>query len=210
MLTFVGIGPGDPELVTLKAARVIREADAVAIPDTGTGRSLVREILGDLLDGKPVLRLPMPMRGKREDWKTAHEAAAERILEWLKTYPNIAYPVLGDPGIYATSSYLMRLIEEKHPCAVIPGIPTMCAAAARLGIPLCEQGETLTVNDDGTLPEGTVVSMKASRKLDALRAAVNGRKAYLVQELGLPNELVTELKEDTEIPVSYFTTVIVK
>ena len=80
MITFVGVGPGDPELVTRKAVGLLRECDGVAQPDTGLGKSAVMGIIGDLVRDKPVLSLPMPMCGGREDWIQAHERAAETLL----------------------------------------------------------------------------------------------------------------------------------
>ena len=214
MLYFVGIGPGDPELLTLKAARLIREADAIAYADTGTGSSAVMNILGDLLADKPLFPLSIPMKGRRNEWRDAHALAAERLLDLLKEYPNIAYPVLGDPGIYASSSYLMGLVEQKHPCAMTPGITTMCAAAAELGIPLCEQGESLTVLDSFEpgmqLPEGNAVIMKSGRRLSELKSAVQDREAFAVRNLGMANAWQGRLDEIDEEDYSYFTTVIVK
>ena len=174
MLTFVGVGPGDPELVTLKAIRVLRAADAVAYADSGRGGSAAMDIVAPYIEGKPRCPLAMPMRGGREDWAEAHRAAAETLLDWLDRYERVAYPVLGDPGLYATSSYLMRRIAPKHPCAVVPGISAVNAMAACLGVPLVEQGEALTILDrvdpEKPFPEGNVVVMKCAKHLDALRA----------------------------------------
>lgn len=208
MLRFIGIGPGDPELVTLKAARLLREADAIALPDRGAARSIV----GAWIEGKPVLELALPMRGSRADWEAAHAKAAARLLEWLDRYPVMAFPVLGDPGIYATSSYLCRRIRPYHPCEIVPGVPAMCAAAAALGVPLCEQGERLTVTDhlDGALPSGNVVAMKAGKSLTELRAATEGREAYVARNLGMPGEWLGALADLPEDGASYFTTAILK
>lgn len=214
MLYFVGIGPGDPELVTVKAARLVGEADAIAYADTGMGSSAVESILGDRLAGKTLCPVSIPMRGSRADWLEAHRRAAERLLALLEEYPTMVYPVLGDPGVYASSSYLMRLVSQKHPCRVVPGITTMCAAAAELGVPLCEQAERLTILDSfepgEPLPEGNAVIMKSGRRLAALKEAAAGREAYAVRNLGMDNAFMGRLEDIPEDDYSYFTTVIVK
>lgn len=214
MLYFVGIGPGDPELLTVKAARLVREADAIAYADTGMGSSAVERILGERMAGKPLYPVHIPMRGNRADWLEAHRRAAERLLALLEEHPAMVYPVLGDPGVYASSSYLMRLVSQKHPCRVVPGITTMCAAAAELGVPLCEQGEGLTILDsfapDEPLPGGNAVIMKSGRQLAALKAAAAGREAYAVRNLGMENAFAGSLQDIPEDGYSYFTTVIVK
>ena len=209
MLTFIGVGPGDPELMTLKAARLIREADAVALSDKGAALRIV----GDLIEGKPILELNLPMRGGRADWEEAHEQAAAQLLDWLEIYENVAFPVLGDPGIYATGSYLLRRVQFRHPCAVVPGVPAMCAAAAALGVPLCEKGETLTVLDHfaegAALPEGGSVVMKAGGCLDALRWAASGREVSVVRNLGMEGEWLGSLADVPDDGRFYFTTAIV-
>ena len=209
MLTFIGIGPGDPELLTLKAARLIREADAVALSDKG----VALRVIGDLIEGKPLLKLNLPMRGDRADWESAHESAAIQILDWLERYPNVVFPVLGDPGIYATSSYLLHHVRPHHPCTVIPGVPAMCAAAAALSISLCEKGESLTVLDhyeEGkVLPEDNCVIMKAGNCLDALRCVAVNRAVYIACDLGMESEWLGML---AQMPIgyqTYFTTAII-
>ena len=210
MLRFIGIGPGDSELMTLKAARLLREADAVALPDRGAALKIV----APWIEGKPLLKLDLPMKGGRADWRRHHELAARQLLEWLKAYENIAFPVLGDPGIYATSSYLYRLVKGAHPCEIVPGVPAMCAAAAKLGVPLCEQGETLTVLDrfEGgrALPEGNAVVMKSGKRMGELRAAAGGREAYVARNLGMEGEWLGPLDDAPAMDGFYFTTTIVR
>lgn len=211
MLYFVGVGPGDPELITMKAARILREADAIALPDSGRD-SVVWKIAGQWMENKPLCRLMMPMQGVREDWERAHARAAEQLLQWLDEYTCIAYPVLGDPGVYASSSYLLKKIAPLHPCRVIPGVPAMCAAAAELQLPLCEQGERLTVIDhpEDELPEGNLVVMKGGRKLSSIAAAAQGREGYVVCNLGMDSMRLCRLDEIADLPSSYFTTVLLK
>lgn len=210
MLTFVGVGPGDPELLTLKAVRILNEADAIALPDKGAALRIVERYIGD----KPVLRLNLPMHGNREDWLQAHQSAANLLLEWLERYSNIAYPVLGDPGIYASSSYLMKLVQARQNCSVVPGIPAMCAAAAKLKISLCEQRERLTVLDSfaqgSALPEGNVVVMKGGKQVSALKDAAGARESYAVRNLGMENEWYGPLESLPDEAYSYFTTVLIR
>ena len=210
MLIFIGVGPGDPELITLKAARLMREADAVALPDRGVAMKIVEE----WIQGKPILKLNLPMRGGRDAWEQAHVRAAEELLAWLEKYPTVVFPVLGDPGIYATSSYLFRRIQALHPCVIVPGIPAMCAAAAKLGLPLCEKGESLTVldsfDDECELPAGNVVVMKSAKRMDVLSNATQNREAYLVRNLGMNGEWTGKLSDAPDMEPFYFTTTIIK
>ena len=214
MLIFVGVGPGDPELMTLKAARIIREAPAIAIPDTGLGDSAVLKIAGDLIGDKPLIRLYMPMRGTRAEWAESHAEAVAELKKALDKYGTVAYPVLGDPSIYATSSYLMRLLQPEYECEVIPGIPAMCAAAAQLKVPLCEQRESLTVldafADDDELPKSNAVVMKSGKRLNSLKEKCAEREAYAIRNCGMDHEWLGPLADIPEDGYSYFTTVIVK
>ena len=218
MLYFVGVGPGDPDLITLKAARILENADAIAIPDSGKD-SMVWKIAGKWMEGKPLCRIPMPMKGKRTDWEKAHRQAAEILLEWLQRYDTIAYPVLGDPGIYASGSYLLKRIASHHPCEVIPGIPAMCAAAAALGIPLCEQGESLMIADDiNDIDDfddcrqgfrGNLIVMKAEKNWRRLQDLAAGAQVFLARNIGLPDQqLGTGIHSFDK--KSYFTTAILK
>ncbi len=213
MLYFVGVGPGDPELITMKAARILKEADAIAIPDSGKD-SVVWRIAGKWMEGKPLCRLSMPMKGKREDWADAHRQASEILLDWLKKYENIAYPVLGDPSIYASSSYLMKHIAPYHPCKVIPGVPAMCAAAAELGIPLCEQGQDLYVIDSyenhQQLRHKNTVVMKAGTQLRALRDLNAEYRVYAAKNIGMADNWKGEIDAYPENTAPYFMTVIIK
>lgn len=212
MLYFVGVGPGDPELITLKAARVLQAADAIAVADSGKN-SVVLSIAAQWTANKPVCPLSIPMQGERTDWESAHTRAVEELLKWLERYENVAYPVLGDPGIYASSSYLLRKIAPLHPCRVIPGVAAMCAVAAELQIPLCEQQEALQVLDHlpehAQIPQGNVVLMKAGRSMDALRRLAGSREVYLGCNVGREGQWLDRL-ENVRQDVPYFTTAILK
>ena len=212
MLSFVGVGPGNPELMTVLSIHTLTRADEIAVADSGSGESAVLRIVGPLVAGKPVLSLEMPMRSG-EDWGSAHDRAAEILIRRLRTGVRIAYPVLGDPSLYASSIYLYRRIAPAYPCEIIPGVPAMCAAAAALGAPLAEGRERLTVlpgfSEGDYLPEGAVVVLKAGHSLDAIRASLCGRSALMAKNLGMPGEYLGQLA-GTDTRESYFSTVLIR
>lgn len=214
MIVFVGVGPGDPELMTVKAVRMLREADVIVLPDSGMGESAVMKIIGALISAKPLHSLHIPMKGNRREWEDAHDKAVKTMLELAEQYDTVVYPVLGDPGIYASSSYLMAKLSGKHPCTVVPGVPAMCAIAAELGVPLCEQRESLTVCDSFSegdiIPRGNVVVMKSGKSLEVLQKAAQGRRAYAVCNVGMENAWLGTLDQIAPGNYSYFTTVIIK
>lgn len=211
MMYFVGVGPGDPELITMKALRILQEVDALAIPDSGKD-SAVWKIAGKWMESKPICYLPMPMKGRKEEWEDAHRQAVAVLLEWLKKYETMAYPVLGDPGIYASSSYILKYLDLHHPCKVIPGVPAMCAAAAELKVALCEQNERLIVLDHITsnnILDGNVVIMKARASIQSLENLYKERKVYIASNVGLDNQKIGEIAEGYK-DLTYFTTALIK
>jgi precorrin-2 C(20)-methyltransferase len=171
----------------------------------------VLRITGPLVSGKPVLKLEMPMT-PGEDWGPAHDRAVETLLRQLRKGVRIAYPVLGDPSLYASSIYLYRRVAPRHPCEIIPGVPAMCAAAAALGVPLAEGGETLTVlsgfGESDSLPGGSVVVLKAGRALHRIREAAGSRRALLARNLGMPDEYIGGL-DGVNADASYYSTVLI-
>lgn len=214
MITFVGMGPGDPELLTLKAVRAIREADLIAVPDSGAGEGAAESIAGELLEGKELLHLSMPMRGDKSAWQDAHREAADVLAARLESGANIAYLVLGDPMLYATGSYLMARLSDRFETRVIPGVTAMCAAAAKLRKPLCEGRERLEVwpgfPEGSALPDGNAVIMKAGGRLREILAAGEGREMYLARSIGMEGEYAGALSEADLDARTYFSTVLVK
>ena len=220
----VGIGPGDPELITRKAVRILESCLVIAAPQTGGERTLALEIARQAADlsGKTIVTLPFAMSRDREKQRAAHEAAVEAIVPHLREGRDVAMLNLGDVSIYATYGYLMGLIQEQgFETEMIPGVPSFCAAAARLGISLTEMNQPLHILPAGGCAveeelalTGTKVLMKSGKRLpqvvEALKADGRLEKSSAVLNCGLPGEQVyrdlTELPEDP----GYFLTVIVK
>lgn len=142
----VGVGPGDPELLTLKAVRVLREADFVFVSASAKNEcSLALEIAREYLpEGKPLARLPFPMTRDRERLEQAWEANARKVVEKLRVFSRVVFLTLGDPAFYSTFGYLARRVKGLWPeveVKMVPGITAAQAAASRLKLILTEGEE---------------------------------------------------------------------
>ena len=145
----VGVGPGDPELMTIKAVRLIRENHIIALPGAKAEETVAYKIAEQAvpeLAEKFLLSVPMPMTRDREEQARNHEAAAERIEKYLKQGKNVVFLTLGDPTIYSTYLYVQKRVQQKgYETKLVSGIPSFCAAAARAGVSLCEWQEQLHI-----------------------------------------------------------------
>ena len=220
----VGVGPGDPELITLKAARVLERCPVIAAPRTKSGEMLALDIVRGAvnLSGKTILPLAFTMSQDRAVLQASHEAAADAVQPYLDRGQDVAMPNLGDVSIYATWGYVMDVLRGRgYETAMVPGVPSFCAAAARLDATLVRWGAPLHVIPVGKGPvkplleqPGGKVLMKAGRGLpeivDALRATGQLERAALVEDCGLPGERGWTDWEHIPEDVGYFATVIVK
>ena len=217
----VGIGPGDPELITLKALRTIQRCPVIAAPRTGGGQMLALEIADSAADltGKLILPLDFTMAADPADREAAHEAAAAELRRHLDEGRDTALLTLGDVSLYATfSAVARRLASRGYETRMIPGVPSFCAAAARLSIPLAEGREPVHILPGGP-PEaalalnGTKVLLKSGGGIAALRQALaeseTPHTAGMVVRCGLPEERVITDLAAAEAP-DYFTTIILK
>ncbi|MGH6655807.1 MAG: precorrin-2 C(20)-methyltransferase [Actinocrinis sp.] len=224
LLTGVGVGPGDPELLTLKAARVLREADVVFAPTTSLDKPSRAEQIVREAAGVDVRRLVFALDdtgGLTEARTTAWDEAARVVLAAFNGGARrIAFSTLGDPNVYSTFAYLARTIADAEPrvtLATVPGITAMQDLAARLALPLAEGRESLTLLPaapqaagtdithgldavaDALAGPGTVVVYKGGRRLADLIAAVElaGRAeaAVLGTDLGLATERISPLTD---------------
>ncbi len=212
----VGVGPGDPELMTVKAVRIIREADVVAAPDGQTACGIAAQYL----EGKEIMICPMPMLRDRELLARRHEEAAERICALLDEGKTVAFLTLGDPTVYSTYMYVhRRVLARGYEAQLVPGVPSFCAVAARLGDSLCEGAEPLMIvpasyrNADACLDfPGNKVFMKAGRSMGALRdkLRVRGDRAQMVENCGMDNERVFRSLDEIDPEAGYFSVVLVK
>lgn len=218
----VGVGPGDPELLTLKAVRLIRENDVFAVPGKMARESVAYRIavqaVPELAD-KTLFPIDMPMVKDREGIRAAHAAGARQIEEWLDRGKNVVYLTLGDSTVYCTFTYLQAILEaDGYRTQLVNGIPSFIAAAARLNIPLVEWNEVLhvvpavhKVGEQLAAP-GNYVLMKSASHMaevkDMLRRT--GRSVDMVENCGLPDEKIYRDVEAIPDDAGYFSLIIAK
>lgn len=223
----VSVGPGDPELMTLQAVRLIRQCPVLATPQTASGQMLALDIarsaLGEALDGKTIVPLYFAMSRDPAALAASHEKAAAAVRQYLDAGQDVAMLNIGDVSIYATFGYLQEILQAGgYATAMAAGVPSFCAAAARLNVPLTGGMDTpLTIAPGGWTDRvlempGTKVLMKAGRQLpvllDTLQQADKLKKSALVCNSGLPDERVyPDLSlERPQEQAGYFATVLVK
>ncbi|MBQ3301661.1 MAG: precorrin-2 C(20)-methyltransferase [Eggerthellaceae bacterium] len=218
----VSVGPGDPELLTLKAARILREADVIASPNIGTGMQTALRIVGDYIQGKEILDCSSPMTRDKAATAAAYDVVADKLAALLDDGKTVAFITLGDAGVYSTYYYVhTRMVARGYDCEVVAGVTSFSAASARLGIPLCEGAEQLLVvpvtqgSPEAALDvPGTKVFMKSGRELLALRDTLREHgvvsHAQMVNRCGLDGEMVVRDMDALDEDKSYMAVVILK
>ena len=227
-LVGVGVGPGDPELVTVKGVRVLQEADVVFVPvmdpvEQGRAEATVRaHVSHDRLERLIFARAARG--GPPAERLSAWEAAADQVSAHLRAHGGTdAFATIGDPNVYSTFAYLAAAVRERLPEVIVetvPGITAMQDLAARSGTVLCEGTETLTLIpvtagldalEVALAGDGSVVAYKGGRHLQGVREALSrhGRLETAVYGagLGLVNDQVSPLK-DAPVDGPYLSTVL--
>lgn len=142
----LGVGPGDPELITVKALRLLRAAPVIAYPAPETGDSLARAIVADLLPGaQSEIAIRMPMVAERFPAQEIYGRAAEEIGGHLTAGRDVAVLCEGDPFFYGSFMYLFARLAEQFPVEVVPGVSSLTACAAVLGAPLASRNDVLNI-----------------------------------------------------------------
>lgn len=218
----VGVGPGDPELMTLKAVRLIRENDVIAlpgkVPEETTAYKIAVQAVPELKD-KTLVPVYMPMVPDREKVKEGHRRAAAVLEEILDRGRNVVYLTLGDSTVYCTFTYLQAILEEDgYETELVSGITSFCAAAARLNIPIGEWNEPIHIipamhSLDGELDQpGNYVLMKSGSHMSEVKAMLgrSGRQVMMVENCGMPDEKVYRSVEEIPDDAGYFSLIIAK
>lgn len=225
----IGVGPGDPELLTLKAVRLLREVDVIVAP-TGSddAPSLAQAIIADQVDAdrQQLLTRTFPMRRDAEALAGTWHAIAAEIAVLLQSGRSVAFVTLGDPTLYSTFGYLWEQFQQhwpELPIEFVPGVTSFSAAAATVGRPLVQgTGRLAVAGADigaGELKRlcaefETVVLMKVARHFEAVRTTLIelglADRAVFARRIGQVGETVRhDLATVTEADLDYFSLILV-
>ena len=142
----VGVGPGDPELITLKSLRLIKSTEVIAYPKLKGSKSFARNIIEEFIDlPKFEIAIEIPMTVNRLPAQRAYDAAAQEISSHLNMGKNVVFLCEGDPFFYGSFMYLHSRLYKKYLVEIIPGVSSMTACAAMAKKPLAARNEVLTV-----------------------------------------------------------------
>lgn len=217
-LFLVGVGPGDPELVTIKAARIIAAAPVVAYPDNGLALEIAKAHVGHATQKLPIA---LPMTTERGPARAAYDGAATDMLEHLGAGRSVAYLCEGDPLFYGSAMYLLQRVAGHAPIEIVPGITSLTAAAATLGRPLAARNEVLKVLpaplEDAVLraelanaPAAAIV--KVGRHFDRIRTLLresgHAAGAVVIEHATMPRQRVTPLLDFAHGERPYFATIL--
>lgn len=219
----VGVGPGDPELLTLQAANILKRCPVIAAPQTRSGQMLALDIARSALDLREKEVLPLSFTMSREPAlrEESYQTAARQIEAFLQKSLDVAMVNLGDVSIFATVYYILeRIREDGFRTVMAPGVTSFSAVAARLGCSLTQIDAPLHIIpasadlDSALRFPGTKVLMKSGSAIretvHALERAGLLDRAALVADCGLPTEQVYRDLRKLPENLSYFATIIVQ
>jgi precorrin-2/cobalt-factor-2 C20-methyltransferase len=218
----VGVGPGDPEYMTMKAIRLIRENDVIAVPgkvaEEAVAYTIAAAMVPEIKD-KELVPIYMPMVKDRELIDREHRRQTKLIESYLDQGKNVVYITLGDSTIYCTFSYLQHYLEaDGYTVELVSGIPSFCAAAAALNTPLTEWDEPLHIlpgihdlENDMAL-KGNYVIMKSASRMAAVKDMIrrSGRTAVMAENCSMADEKLYRSVDEIPDDAGYFSLIISK
>ncbi|CTQ54725.1 Precorrin-2 C(20)-methyltransferase [Roseibium album] len=219
----VGLGPGDPELMTLKTHRLISSAKVIAYPAPDSGESFARSIAANVIPEK-IREIPIvvPMRVDRFPAQEIYDKAAKEIAAVLETGQDVVTLCEGDPFFYGSFMYLFERLADRFEIEIVPGVTSLTACAAQLQRPLTSRNDVLTVIP-GPLPDDdirqkideaqAVAIMKVGRHLPRLRALLGEmgllEQAGYVERASLAEQKVHRLIDLGAETAPYFSMILI-
>ena len=232
----IGVGPGDPELLTVKAVKAIQNADTIMCPASKEDRpSIALSVVSSLIDkakNQEIIKLIFPMTKDKSVLESTWQTNAKIMAEKVATGKNVVYLTVGDPNLYSTWIYMRRDIESNHPelkISVIPGIVSMFTFASKVGVSIAEGAEKVAIipscYDLTTVKEiaknaESLIFLKDGRYFDQVidllkESGFSDDSIFAIgQDLGTDKEIIRKLTlgevNDDTLTTKYFSILVVK
>ena len=218
----IGVGPGDPELITIKALRLTKEADVLALPGEIPQETVAYKIMKGAypeIDEKRMIPVYFPMTKDKEELERCHREGTNTIKKELDEGHNVVFLTLGDPTVYSTYIYVHKKIQELgYETEIISGITSFCAVSARFNTGLVEKAEPLHVIpasyqiEEALKLPGTKVLMKAGKKMKAVKEQMKalGEEGMMIENCGMPDEKIYRNVDEIPDNAGYYSLIIVK
>lgn len=219
----LGVGPGDPELITLKAHRILTSAPVIAYPAPDSGESFARSIVAQWITPQQLeIPIVVPMRTDRFPARKVYDRAADSISHHLDAGTDVAVLCEGDPFFYGSFMYLFERLGERYRCEIVPGVSSLMAGGAALKRPLAARNDVLTVipgplDDEAirkrleTCDAAAIIKVgRHFRRIAALlhEMGLESRSAY-AERVSLCEEKLLPLGEVCEGTAPYFSLILV-
>lgn len=214
----IGVGPGAPDLLTLRGWRIITGAPVIAYPAPDTGPSFARSIVAGCIRQDHIeIPIIVPMRIERFPAAEVYDKACAQIAEHLDAGRDVAVLCEGDPFFYGSFMYVYQRLAGDYPCEIVPGVSSIMMGAAVSGIPLAARNDVLTIIP-GPLPDDemrkrmeasdALVIMKVGRHLSRIRALLSDmgllEKSTYLERLSLDEQRTMRLADMTDDTAPYF------
>ncbi|MGG3956147.1 precorrin-2 C(20)-methyltransferase [Bhargavaea massiliensis] len=225
----IGVGPGDPELLTVKAFRRLKEAHVIAYPKKANGsKSYAQQIIDAYFSSeeKHMLGLVFPMTKNEDVLRKKWDETADAVWEYLRAGKHVAFVTEGDPLLYSTWIHFMRTMQMKYPdvsIEIVPGISSMNGAAARLQLPLADGDETVAIvpaRDDYDAMKKViethdcVIFLKVAKVMSLLLAILREmnitNKAAVVTKVTSHEEVIWNIEQLEQVSLPYLTLMVVR
>ncbi len=219
----VGVGPGDPELLTLKAHRLIGEAPVVAYPVNEEGEGVAHTIVSRFIAADAVhLPIHVPMKTERAPARCAYDAAAVEISAHLGEGRDVVFLCEGDPFFFGSFMYIFERLKANHACKVVPGVTSLTACAAELGRPLAGRNDVLKVLPAPLEAAALARELKGAESAAIIKVGRHFEKvrsvlakldlthtAWIVEAATNPEQQIRPLGDVPEGEKPYFSTILI-
>lgn len=196
LLNIVGVGPGDEDLLTVKAILTLKNTNAVFLLDN-RGRNLALDTVMSYVDDKPIIKMPFNMKSVTDD---LYNDLKLKLEEVLNEYRDVSFITIGDAAVFSTPMNLTKILDKKININLVNGMPSFVALTAMNNEPLIEKGESLVISDNTELVEAAkpdrAVILKAPMNKEAVLKLKDTYEAEYFKRISMPNEMYLTNEEE--------------